>query len=87
MPKYVKAIAAILGPEPKPCKKFRHMPSSTRFFAHLPNCAACQAGKRVAAATAPLKKKAYWQTAKARKAMSAAKKVWWAAKKKQTKAA
>jgi hypothetical protein len=44
-------------------------------------------GKRVATAAAPLKKKAFKQSAKARKAMSAAKKAWWAAKKKQTKAA
>jgi hypothetical protein len=44
-------------------------------------------GKRVATATAPLKKKAFRQTAKARKAMSAARKAWWAAKKRQTKAA
>jgi hypothetical protein len=44
-------------------------------------------GKRVANATAPLKKKAFRQTTKARKAMSAAKKAWWAAKKKQTKSA
>jgi hypothetical protein len=43
------------------------------------------AGNQIATATAPLKKKAYRQTAKARKAMSAAKKAWWAAKKKQTK--
>jgi hypothetical protein len=44
-------------------------------------------GKRVATATAPLRKKAFRQSAKARKAMSAAKKAWWAAKKKQTKTA
>jgi hypothetical protein len=44
-------------------------------------------GKRIATATAPLKKKAFRQSANARKAMSAAKKAWWAAKKKQTKAA
>ena len=44
-------------------------------------------GERIATATAPLKKKAFRQSAKARKAMSAAKKAWWAAKKKQTKAA
>jgi hypothetical protein len=30
-------------PEPKPCKKFSRMPSSAKFFAHLPNCPACQA--------------------------------------------
>jgi hypothetical protein len=45
------------------------------------------AGRRVATAAAPLRKKAYRQSAKARKAMSAAKKAWWAAKKKQTKTA
>jgi hypothetical protein len=44
-------------------------------------------GKRVATAAAPLKKKAFKQSAKARKAMSAAKKAWWAARKKQAKAA
>jgi hypothetical protein len=43
-------------------------------------------GNQIANATAPLKKKAYRQTAKARKAMSAAKKAWWAAKRKQAKA-
>jgi hypothetical protein len=45
------------------------------------------AGKRVATAAAPLRKKAYKQSAKARKAMSTAKKAWWAAKKKQAKTA
>jgi hypothetical protein len=44
-------------------------------------------GKQITTATAPFKKKAFRQSAKARKAMSAAKKAWWAAKKKQTKAA
>jgi hypothetical protein len=39
------------------------------------------AGKRIGAAAVPLKKKAFRQSAKARKAMSAAKKAWWAAKK------
>lgn len=43
-------------------------------------------GKRAVTVAAPLKKKAFRQTAKARKAMSAAKTAWWAAKKK-TKAA
>jgi hypothetical protein len=30
-------------PAPKPCKKFPRMPSSAKFFAHLPDCLACQA--------------------------------------------
>jgi hypothetical protein len=45
------------------------------------------AGKRIPTATAPLKKKTFRQSARARKAMSAARKAWWAAKKRQTKAA
>lgn len=40
-------------------------------------------GKRVATVAAPLKKKAFRQSARARKAISAAKKAWWAAKKKK----
>jgi hypothetical protein len=28
---------------PKPCKKFSTMPANAKFFAHLPNCAACKA--------------------------------------------
>jgi hypothetical protein len=45
-------------------------------------------GKRVATVAAPLKKKAFRQSAKARKAMSDAKRAWWAAKrKKQAKTA
>ena len=43
-------------------------------------------GKRVVTAAKPLKKKVYKQSAKARKAMSDAKKAWWAAKRKATKA-
>lgn len=42
MSKYVKAIEALLGPEPKPCKRFRHLPASDNFVAHLPNCSACK---------------------------------------------
>jgi hypothetical protein len=34
-------------------------------------------GKRVATAAGPLKKRAYKQSAKARKAIGAAKKLWW----------
>jgi ElaB/YqjD/DUF883 family membrane-anchored ribosome-binding protein len=43
-------------------------------------------GKRVATAAGPLKKRAYKQSAKARKAIGAAKKAWWAARKKAAKA-
>lgn len=43
-------------------------------------------GERVAKIAKPLKKKVYKQSAKARKAMSDAKKAWWAAKKKASKA-
>jgi hypothetical protein len=45
-------------------------------------------GKQIATATAPLKKKAFRQSARARKAMSDAKRAWWAARrKKQAKTA
>ena len=40
-------------------------------------------GKRAVSVAAPLKKKVYRQSAKARKAMSDAKKAWWAAKRKK----
>jgi hypothetical protein len=43
-------------------------------------------GKRVVTAAKPLKKRVFKQSAKARKAMSDAKKAWWAAKRKATKA-
>jgi ElaB/YqjD/DUF883 family membrane-anchored ribosome-binding protein len=43
-------------------------------------------GKRVTTAAGPLKKRAYKQSAKARKAIGAAKKAWWAARKKAAKA-
>jgi len=43
-------------------------------------------GKRVVTAAKPLKRKVYKQSAKARKAMSDAKKAWWAAKRKAAKA-
>ena len=43
-------------------------------------------GKRVVTAAKPLKKRMFKQSAKARKAMSDAKKAWWAAKRKSTKA-
>jgi hypothetical protein len=43
-------------------------------------------GERVTKAAKPLKKKIYKQSAKARKAMSLAKKAWWAARKKAAKA-
>jgi hypothetical protein len=59
-------------------KQLRGVAMTLEGIAHL-------TGKRVAIAAAPLKKKAFRQSAKARKAMSAAKKAWWAAKKKQTK--
>lgn len=39
-------------------------------------------GERVAEAAKPVKKKIFRQSAKARKAMSEAKRAWWAAKKK-----
>jgi hypothetical protein len=42
-------------------------------------------GERIAKTTKPLQKKVYKQSAKARKAMSDAKKAWWAAKRKATK--
>jgi hypothetical protein len=61
-------------------KQLRGVAMTLEGLAHL-------TGKQIATATAPLKKKAFRQTAKARKAMSAARKAWWAAKKKQTKAA
>jgi ElaB/YqjD/DUF883 family membrane-anchored ribosome-binding protein len=43
-------------------------------------------GKRVYNAAKPLRKRVFKQSAKARKAMSDAKKAWWAAKRKATKA-
>jgi hypothetical protein len=42
MAKYLRTIASILGPEPKPCKKFRHLRASDDFVAHLPECDACK---------------------------------------------
>jgi hypothetical protein len=43
-------------------------------------------GERVAKAAKPLAKKVYKQSVKARKAMSAAKTAWWAARKKAARA-
>jgi hypothetical protein len=42
-------------------------------------------GERVAKAAKPLQKRAFKQSVKARKAMSEAKKAWWAARKKEAK--
>jgi hypothetical protein len=43
-------------------------------------------GERVAKAAKPLQKRVFKQSIKARKAMSEAKKAWWAAKRKASKA-
>lgn len=43
MQNYARDIVAVLGPEPKPCKRFRRVPSSDRFMAHWPKCPDCRA--------------------------------------------